>query len=91
MLVAILSIVVFSLLYPLFMVFDTLKKSLSDFTDKVTSPIDTITEVTQSMKKKLIWPDTNLLALIENSLRYTPYTTGIKKTLHPTTYQDEKT
>jgi hypothetical protein len=36
------------------MVLETLKKSLSDFTDKVTSPVDTITEVTSSMKKKVI-------------------------------------
>jgi len=46
------------------MVLETLKESLTTFTDTVTSPVETITNVTSSMKKTVMWPDVDFLERI---------------------------
>lgn len=58
------------------MVFDTLQKTLTNFTDDVTDtvlhPLDTVTNATKSMKKTVLGPETNLEEQVENKLRYVP-------------------
>lgn len=58
------------------MVFNTLQKTLTSFSEKVTDkmahPIDTVSKAGKSVKKTVLGPDTNLTEQVEEKLKYVP-------------------